>query len=227
MRCSPVGPISPSMRWAVPTSATALGGEAGGRHLAGGAGRLRLHLRRSLPGRGTGDGRWYEGRLVDDLRAWYPTSSTTRSRGSCSTGAPAGPSTRRFGSWPSCGSGSGPGAPSSNASTDGPLSKPDCPSRWSGPCAKAGSPPPDSRRPCRPALAYVDALVIGLGVVPSKVDGDLTGQFSDEEILELTYIATLYLAHAVAAKALRLEDDNPASHGPGPPDPGPPEAPPG
>ena len=60
------------------------------------------------------------------------------------------------------------------------------------------------------ALAYVDALVIGLGVVPSKVDTDLTGQFSDEEILELTYIATLYLAHAVAAKALRLEDDNTA-----------------
>jgi alkylhydroperoxidase family enzyme len=76
-------------------------------------------------------------------------------------------------------------------------------------------------------LAYVDALVIGLGVVPSEVDRDLAGHFSDEEMLELTYIATLYLAHAVAAKALQLEDDGPASDGPGPPDPGPPEAPPG
>jgi alkylhydroperoxidase family enzyme len=61
------------------------------------------------------------------------------------------------------------------------------------------------------ALAYVDALVTGLGSVPSEVDQALTEHFGDREILELTYIATLYLAHAVAAKALQLEDDNPAA----------------
>ena len=64
------------------------------------------------------------------------------------------------------------------------------------------------------ALAYVDALVIGLGSVPPEVDRDLSGHFGDEEILELTYIATLYLAHAVAAKALQLEDDNPSTGDP-------------
>ncbi len=59
------------------------------------------------------------------------------------------------------------------------------------------------------ALAYVDALVDRLGSVPPDVDQRLTEHFDDGEILELTYIATLYLAHSVATKALQLEDDNP------------------
>jgi alkylhydroperoxidase family enzyme len=63
------------------------------------------------------------------------------------------------------------------------------------------------------ALDYVDALVLCLGVVPPQVDRDLTEHFGDEEILELTYVATLYLAHAVAAKALQLEDDDPTLEG--------------
>jgi alkylhydroperoxidase family enzyme len=60
------------------------------------------------------------------------------------------------------------------------------------------------------ALAYVDALVVDLGSVSPVVDRDLAEHFDDQQILELTYIATLYLAHAVACKALRLEDDDPA-----------------
>jgi alkylhydroperoxidase family enzyme len=61
------------------------------------------------------------------------------------------------------------------------------------------------------ALAYVEALVVGLGSVPPEVDQRLVEHFDDQEILELTYIATLYLAHSVASKALQLEDDNPAA----------------
>lgn len=61
------------------------------------------------------------------------------------------------------------------------------------------------------ALAYVDALVVDLGSVSPVVDRDLAEHFDDQQILELTYIATLYLAHAVASKALRLEDDDPTA----------------
>jgi alkylhydroperoxidase family enzyme len=61
------------------------------------------------------------------------------------------------------------------------------------------------------ALAYVDALVVGVGTVPPEVDRALTEHFDDRQILELTYVTTLYLAHAVASKALRLEDDDPAA----------------
>jgi alkylhydroperoxidase family enzyme len=61
------------------------------------------------------------------------------------------------------------------------------------------------------ALAYVDALVTDLGSVPPEIDQDLTEHFDDPQILELTYIATLYLAHAVASKALQLEDDDPSA----------------
>jgi alkylhydroperoxidase family enzyme len=61
------------------------------------------------------------------------------------------------------------------------------------------------------ALAYVDALVMYLGSVPPEADRELSKHFDDREVLELTYIATLYLAHAVASKALQLEDDNPSA----------------
>ena len=76
--------------------------------------------------------------------------------------------------------------------------------------AKAGSPPPDSRRRCRPPWPTSTLWSSDSGSSRRRSTEHLTGQFGDEEILELTYIATLYLAHAVAAKALRLEDDNPA-----------------
>ncbi len=84
---------------------------------------------------------------------------------------------------------------------------------------RAGRSNPDLTPPAAAALAYVDALVEALGTVPAAVDRDLRAHFGDEEILELTYIATLYLAHAVASKALQLEDDDPSDPGGGGPRP--------
>jgi alkylhydroperoxidase family enzyme len=62
----------------------------------------------------------------------------------------------------------------------------------------------------RLVLAYTDALVYDLGRVSDGLFDALRAQLSDEEILELTYISTLYLHHAVMSKALRTEfDDRP------------------
>ncbi len=62
----------------------------------------------------------------------------------------------------------------------------------------------------RAVLAYTDCLVLGLGRTPDGVFTDLQAHLSDEEILELTYIAGLYLMHAVMSRALRTEfDDRP------------------
>ena len=60
----------------------------------------------------------------------------------------------------------------------------------------------------RALLAYTDYLVDQRGRVPDAVFEALHEHFSDEEILEFTYITTLYLMHAVMTKALRLEWDD-------------------
>jgi alkylhydroperoxidase family enzyme len=62
----------------------------------------------------------------------------------------------------------------------------------------------------RLVLAYSDCLVYDSGRVPDGLFEALRAQLSDEEILELTYIAALYLQHAVMSRALRTEfDDRP------------------
>jgi alkylhydroperoxidase family enzyme len=62
----------------------------------------------------------------------------------------------------------------------------------------------------RLVLAYTDCLVYDGGRVPDGLFDALHGRLSDEEILELTYIAALYLQHAVMSRALRTEfDDRP------------------
>lgn len=62
----------------------------------------------------------------------------------------------------------------------------------------------------RLVLAYADCLVYYRGRVPDALFDALHDQLSDEEILELTYIAALYLQHAVMSRALRTEwDDRP------------------
>jgi alkylhydroperoxidase family enzyme len=62
----------------------------------------------------------------------------------------------------------------------------------------------------RALLAYTDYLVDQHGRVPDAVFDALHEHFSDEEILEFTYITSLYFMHAVMTKALRLEwDDRP------------------
>ncbi|MFV0309833.1 MAG: carboxymuconolactone decarboxylase family protein [Desertimonas sp.] len=60
----------------------------------------------------------------------------------------------------------------------------------------------------RALLAYTDALVLGFGRVDDAVFDALHQHFSDEEILEFTYITMMYCMHAVITKALRMEFDN-------------------
>ena len=60
----------------------------------------------------------------------------------------------------------------------------------------------------RLVLAYADRLVTHRGRVPDSLFAELKAAFSDEEILELTYITCLYDMHAVMSKALRTEWDD-------------------
>ncbi len=75
----------------------------------------------------------------------------------------------------------------------------------------------------RLVLAYTDCLVLDRGRVPDGLFAALRGSLGDEEILELTYIAALYLQHAVMSRALRTEFDDrpePVVEVPGPADAG-------
>jgi alkylhydroperoxidase family enzyme len=62
----------------------------------------------------------------------------------------------------------------------------------------------------RLVLAYTDCLVFDRGRVPDGLFEALRARLGDEEMVELTYIAALYLQHAVMSRALRTEfDDRP------------------
>jgi alkylhydroperoxidase family enzyme len=62
----------------------------------------------------------------------------------------------------------------------------------------------------RAVLAYADALTAARGRVADGVFDALRTHLGDEEILELTYITSMYVMHATIARALRLEyDDHP------------------
>lgn len=60
----------------------------------------------------------------------------------------------------------------------------------------------------RAVLAYADCLVLQGGRTPDGVFAALRSFLDDEQILELTYITTLYDMHAVISRALRLEFDD-------------------
>jgi alkylhydroperoxidase family enzyme len=60
----------------------------------------------------------------------------------------------------------------------------------------------------RLVLAYTDCLVYEHGRVPDALFDALTERLSDVEILELTYITSLYFQHAVMSRALRTEFDD-------------------
>ncbi len=60
----------------------------------------------------------------------------------------------------------------------------------------------------RCVLAYADCLVYDHGRVPDALFDALRAALGDEAVVELTYIATLYLQHAVMTRALRLELDD-------------------
>ena len=60
----------------------------------------------------------------------------------------------------------------------------------------------------RAVLAWTDALVLDGGRASDELFAELSSHLSDVEIMELTYIATMYDMHAVMTKALRLELDD-------------------
>ena len=60
----------------------------------------------------------------------------------------------------------------------------------------------------RAVLAYADCLSQAGGRTPVAVIAALKAFWSDEEILEFTYITCLYDMHAVMCRALRLEFDD-------------------
>jgi alkylhydroperoxidase family enzyme len=60
----------------------------------------------------------------------------------------------------------------------------------------------------RLVLAYADRLVCHAGRVPDALFAEVKAAFSDEEILELTYITCLYHMHAIMSRALRTEFDD-------------------
>lgn len=60
----------------------------------------------------------------------------------------------------------------------------------------------------RLVLAYADRLVTHQGRVPDDLFAQVKSEFSEEEILELTYIICLYAMHAVMSRALRTEFDD-------------------
>jgi alkylhydroperoxidase family enzyme len=61
----------------------------------------------------------------------------------------------------------------------------------------------------RALLAYTDALVLGFGRVDQAIFDKLFELgFTDEQILEFTYITMMYCMHAVITRALRLEFDD-------------------
>lgn len=60
----------------------------------------------------------------------------------------------------------------------------------------------------RAVLAYTDCLVLEQGRVPDGIFDALKEHLSEVEILELTYITSTYMMHAVMSRALRLEFDD-------------------
>lgn len=62
----------------------------------------------------------------------------------------------------------------------------------------------------RAILAYADCLSTGRGRTPVEVMTKLKTFLSDEEILEFTYIVSMYVMHAIMSRALKTEfDDRP------------------
>jgi alkylhydroperoxidase family enzyme len=60
----------------------------------------------------------------------------------------------------------------------------------------------------RLVLAYTDCLALQDGRVPDALFAQLRERFSDREVLELTYVTSMYLMHAIISRALRLEFDD-------------------
>lgn len=60
----------------------------------------------------------------------------------------------------------------------------------------------------RAVLAYVDCLALDHGRTPDATFAALTKYFSEEQIIELTYISSMFMMNAHMIRALRLEWDD-------------------
>lgn len=60
----------------------------------------------------------------------------------------------------------------------------------------------------RAVLAYADCLALDHGRTSDGVFAELKRHLSDEEIVELSYLASMYIMHATMTRALRLELDD-------------------
>ncbi|HET9076638.1 MAG TPA: carboxymuconolactone decarboxylase family protein [Acidimicrobiales bacterium] len=60
----------------------------------------------------------------------------------------------------------------------------------------------------RAVLAYTDALALERGRVHDHIFATLQAHLSDREIVELTYVTSLYIMHAMMTRALKLEFDD-------------------
>ena len=60
----------------------------------------------------------------------------------------------------------------------------------------------------RAVLAYTDALALDRGRVHDEIFATLRAHLSDRQIVELTYVISLYIMHAMMTRALRLEFDD-------------------
>ena len=60
----------------------------------------------------------------------------------------------------------------------------------------------------RAVLAFTDGLVLEHGRMADGVVDALKEHLTDEQVLELAYILSMYLQHAVMSRALRLEFDD-------------------
>jgi alkylhydroperoxidase family enzyme len=62
----------------------------------------------------------------------------------------------------------------------------------------------------RHVLAYADCLALDRGRVPDQLADALRAELGDAQVLELTYITSMYVMHAIMSRALRTEfDDRP------------------
>jgi alkylhydroperoxidase family enzyme len=60
----------------------------------------------------------------------------------------------------------------------------------------------------RALLAYADALALEHGRVPDEIFDVLRKHLTDEQIVEFSYITTMYIQQSILSRALRLEFDD-------------------
>src|SRR3546814_11723933 len=60
----------------------------------------------------------------------------------------------------------------------------------------------------RAVLAYADCIALDHGRTPDALFARLMAHFDEEQLVELTYIASMFLMNAGMIRALRLENDD-------------------